>query len=52
MYLAEKNVRKMLLKEGIVKATNIDGVHISVIKSKELLNFFDNHSNKTFPYYL
>ena len=52
MYLAEKNVRKMLLKEGIVKATNIDGVPVSVIKAKELLSFYDNHSNKTFPYYV
>jgi aminoglycoside 3-N-acetyltransferase len=52
VYLAEKNVRKMLLKEGIVKATNIDGVPVSVIKAKELLSFYDNHSNKTFPYYV
>lgn len=52
MFLAEKNVRKELLDAGIIKAINIEGVPVSVFKSKELLDYYNNHKNKTFPYYV
>ena len=52
MYLAEKNVRRELVNEGIVKVTKIKEVPVCILKAKELFDFYNNHKNPTYPYYL
>ncbi|HBT85777.1 MAG TPA: hypothetical protein DEB12_07715 [Porphyromonadaceae bacterium] len=52
MFLAEKNVRKELLKEGIVKKTNINDAPACVLKASELIEFYNNHKEKYYPYYV
>lgn len=50
MFLAEKNTRKDLVESGIVKMTNIKGVPISVIRSSDLIKFYQSQ-RKYYPYY-
>lgn len=50
MFLAERNTRRDLIKSNIVKMVDIKGIPVSVIKSKELINFYQNQK-KYYPYY-
>lgn len=52
IYLAEVKYRKDLLKNGILKIEKIEGLNISIIKSKQLTNFLQVHPRKGYPYYV
>lgn len=48
--LPERCIRKDLIKAGIFKITNIKGVPISVVRSKDLIDFYLSR-RKYYPYY-
>lgn len=49
-YLPERCIRKDVLKSGIFKTTNIKGIPVSVVKSKDFVNYFTSR-RKYYPYY-
>ena len=52
MFLAEKNVRKELLEEGIVKRTTINDAPVCVLKANDLISFYNNYKEKYYPYFI
>ena len=52
MHYAERTLARDLLRFGIQKHVNISGIDISVIDSKELLDFLNNRKSFGYPYYM
>ena len=50
MFSAEKNTRRDLLKYGVAKMKNIKGIPVSVIKSSDLIHFYQSQ-RRYYPYY-
>lgn len=52
MHYAERTLARDLLRFGIQKHVNISGIDVSVIDSKELLDFLNNRKSFGYPYYM
>lgn len=52
LYYAERKLRKDLIKSGILVIENIAGLEISVIKSRQLIEFLQSNKRKGYPYYV
>lgn len=52
IYLAENKYRKDLIENEILKIENVEGLNISIIESKKLINFLHFQTLKGYPYYV
>ena len=52
IYLAENKYRKDLIKNAILKIENVEGLNISTIESKQLINFLHYQTHRGYPYYV
>jgi len=52
VYLAENKYKKDLLKNGILKVENVEGLDISIIGSKQLTNFLQSQIREGYPYFV
>jgi aminoglycoside 3-N-acetyltransferase len=52
IYLAENRFRRDLLKNNILKVERVGNLDISIIESRQLMNFLHNHPHKGYPYYV
>jgi len=52
MCYAERALARDLLRFGIQKHINVSGIDVSVIDSKELLNFLNNRKGFGYPYFM
>ena len=50
IYLAEKNYKKDLLKNGILKIEKVEGLNISIVQSQHLAPFLKKRTSKAYPY--
>lgn len=50
MFLAEKNTRRDLIKYNIAKVYNVKGIPVSIIRSSDLIRFYQSQ-RKYYPYY-
>jgi aminoglycoside 3-N-acetyltransferase len=50
MYIPEINNRNDLVRDGVAKVTNIKGFPLSVIRAKDLIQYYQNHRNGIYPY--
>lgn len=51
LHFAEKNFRKDLLKAGILKSMDIDGLKIEYLRSMELYTFLEDRNANGYPYF-
>ena len=51
LHFAERTLCRDLMSEGILRSTEIDGVLVEVIKSKELIKYLNKRNHKGYPYY-
>lgn len=49
-YIPENNNRDEMVKHGIAKVTDINGIPISVIRAKDMINFYKSRRKGNFPY--
>lgn len=52
IYLAENKYRKDLISAKILNIAIVEGLNISIIDTKTLINFLMNHQYKSYPYYV
>lgn len=51
-YFAEIKLEKELTKNKILKTETVEGLKISIIESKRLIEFLRHHPHRGFPYYV
>lgn len=51
-YFAEIKLEKELIKNKILKTETVEGLKISIIESKSLIEFLRHHPHRAFPYYV
>ncbi|QWD80048.1 AAC(3) family N-acetyltransferase [Polynucleobacter sp. MWH-Spelu-300-X4] len=49
---SERNLKRVLLRNGILKHKNINGLNLYFCKSKDLINFLKNNNKNGYPYYI
>ena len=49
--LAETKLKKDIFKNKLLKFIEIDGVHVSLVNSKEYISFLRKNNKKGYPYY-
>ena len=52
LFYAEKRFRRDLVKHGILKCVQVDGLTISLCESVELIEFLRSRSSSAYPYYI
>ncbi|HEX8576507.1 MAG TPA: AAC(3) family N-acetyltransferase [Flavobacterium sp.] len=51
LYFAERTLCKDLIKEKILKTTNIDGVQVEYLHATKLIDFLNKKNSKGYPYF-
>lgn len=52
LFSADGRFKNDLLSNNILHVDNLSDFEISIVKSKELIDFMDKHKDKTYPYYI
>jgi len=52
IFYAERTLQKDLVRNGVCKQFNIDGLHIELLSSKALIDFLNNRKSSAYPYFI
>jgi aminoglycoside 3-N-acetyltransferase len=52
MHYAERTLSKDLIRSGIAKKGDIDGVNVEIVNAKPLINYLNSRNHSGYPYYM
>ena len=52
IFFAERTLQKDLIRKGILKQFNIDGLHVELLSSGDLIKFLRSKKSSTYPYFI
>ena len=50
MFFAERNLKKRLLKKGILRVCTVGNIDVSAVDSQEYISYLRSINDKGFPY--
>lgn len=52
IFFAERTLQKDLIRKGILKQFNVDGLHVELLSSGDLIKFLHSKKPSTYPYFI